>query len=99
MPRTARSVQAGLVWPWSGLRERTDADALLMMADWPVDRPRNWLALLNHPLDEKQMDQVRLSLKRGRPLGEARWVDKMADRLDLRHTLRDPGRPKKEKNQ
>jgi hypothetical protein len=36
-----------------------------------------------------------LSMKRSRPFGTDRWVARIAAKLDLEHTLRPEGRPKK----
>jgi len=100
----ANAVRAGLVkdvdhWRWNGAHTRRHGNKLPSLSDWPVDRPRNWVALLNDPLDEDQVESLRTSVNRGRPLGEEAWVVKMADRLDLGFTLRDAGRPKKGENQ
>jgi hypothetical protein len=57
------------------------------------------MALLNDPLDEDQVQQIRTCVNRGRPLGKESWVGKMAERLGLQFTLRNAGRPKKGDNQ
>lgn len=80
-------------WRWSSAcGERSDGWPA--MADWPVDRPRNWTATLNREIPEAEAERVRTSLAKGRPLGEAAWVEKLSKRLDLGHTLRGPGRPR-----
>ena len=67
----------------------------LTLAAWPVDRPRNWSALLDDPLDGSAAGMIRTSVARGRPLGDARWTRQIADRLGLGFTLRNAGRPRK----
>jgi putative transposase len=96
----ARLVDRAEQWRWSSawMRSRGDATLRELLSDWPVDRPRNWLALLNGPQDNRQTSAVRTSIERSRPLGEAKWVDLLVKRLGLVHTIRDPGRPKKERN-
>jgi putative transposase len=64
------------------------------LSDWPVDRPSNWVALVNRDLDKTATEEIRGSIKRDRPLGDGDWVRRMAARLGLQHTLRDRGRPK-----
>jgi putative transposase len=97
----ANAVRAGIVanaldWPWSGAYTRLHRSNRLTLARWPVERPRNWTALLNDPLDRQQADTIRTSIERGRPLGDAQWTRKIADRLGLGFTLRNAGRPRKE---
>ena len=75
-------------------RGRDDGPALRPVA-WPVDRPRNWIALVNEALPARQAEAVRTSLARQRPLGAEPWVLKTAKRLGLEFTLRPRGRPKK----
>jgi putative transposase len=94
----ANALRAGLVknagdWPWSGAHARRHGDKLLALVDWPVDRPRNWMALLDDPLDKEQAARIHTSLQRGRPLGDDTWVARTAARLRLGFTLRDAGRP------
>ena len=76
-------------WKWSSLAKSDLVDA------WPIDRPRNWRALVNEPVGEKERGQLKVSLERGRPLGEADWVTKIAVKMGLEYTLNNRGRPKK----
>ena len=64
------------------------------LANWPVERPRNWLEQVKRPQDEKELAALRESRDRGRPFGEARWAVKTAGALGLESTLRAIGRPK-----
>lgn len=95
-------VPAGLVeraerWPWSALWVRLHGDARQksILSPWPVNRPRDWTERVNDPLNESELEAVRTSLKRGRPLGGPSWIQTIASRLNLAHTLRDEGRPKR----
>jgi putative transposase len=102
----ANPLRAGLVeeaqqWRWSGLWRRLQRrvpDDELALSPWPVDRPRNWTARVNAGLDDAQLDLVRTSVDRGRPLGGVKWVTATAKRLGLGFTLRSAGRPRKETN-
>jgi len=48
---------------------------------------------VNEPLSKQELDEVRLAAHRGRPLGDAAWVESIARRLNLESTLRHRGRP------
>jgi putative transposase len=100
----ANAVRAGLVnnvdeWRWNGSFARRQGNKSLALSPWPVDRPRNWTALLNDPLDNQQLEEFRTCVNRGRPNGDDAWVNQTADRLGLRFTLRRAGRPRKGENQ
>lgn len=69
--------------------------SLVKLSDWPVAPGRSWRAKVNKPLGEKELEAVRLSLAKGRPLGDERWVQKTAAKLGLAATLRGRGRPTK----
>ena len=69
-----------------------------MLADWPVSRPRNWLALVHQPQTERELEAVRLSLQRGRPFGDESWQQRTAEQLGLEYTLRPRGPPQETMN-
>ena len=103
----AKLVRRAADWRWcsawvrSGLRHRDVPDDLRgqleeLLADWPVNRPRNWDQTLNEPQPDEQEKLVQRSLKRGRPLGDEKWTVRTARRMGLNHTLRPPGRPPKD---
>jgi REP-associated tyrosine transposase len=52
------------------------------------------VAWVNRELKEEQLETVRTSVNRGRPLGVETWVQRTAKRLGLEFTLRGPGRPR-----
>ena len=98
-------LRAGLVdkaeaWPWGSLWQRLYegqgmADGLL--APWPVDRPRDWLNLVNEAESQAELVALRHAVARGRPYGEETWVSQVAERLGLASALRPRGRPCHEK--
>ena len=74
-------------------RRRRASD--LPLAEWPVRRPTDWLTWVNRELTpEEQLENLRVCVQRGRPLGPSAWVRSTAERLGLGFTLRGPGRPK-----
>ncbi len=92
-PRRANLVRRAEQWQWSGLWRRLQRQADVPLADWPEDRPRGWLALVNEPLERAELEAVRVSVKRGRPYGTVEWIAATAARLGLGFTLRGVGRP------
>jgi putative transposase len=96
----ANPLRAGLVrraeeWVWSGLQARETGRKPFRLAEWPVNRPRGWLAIVNEDMPDADLKPLRISVNRGRPWGEQSWMLMTARRLGLESTLRDPGRPKK----
>jgi len=98
----ANALRAGLVdraeeWRWGGLYARRRGGKPFVLSDWPVDRPRDWTAIVNEAMETEALEGLRTSVNRGRPWGEAAWVQRTAQRLGLAFTLRNPGRPAKRK--
>ena len=93
--RRAKLVRRAEQWRWSSLWVRRHRKSVLhgLARPWPVDRPRNWLAEVNQPIDEASSADVRASMVRGIPLGETTWTTRIAQRLGLDSTLRPRGRP------
>ncbi len=90
----ANPVRAGLTgavenWRWN------DLHGSLAVAEWPVPRPEDWTSQVNAQADERELQTIRNSLRRGSPLGSAPWVKRTADRLGLISALRPLGRPKR----
>ncbi len=95
------ALSAGLVkraqdWRWGSLWARTHGSAELrhVLCDWPVDRPRDWIERVNTPMNAREIERMRTSIQRNRPLGSAAWVERTAKRLGLEHTMRSEGRPR-----
>jgi putative transposase len=91
--RTGQAKSAG-GWPWSSDAMRKDKCVASLLSDWPVDRPRNWPALLEERLPVKDVERLRVSMERGRPFGSDTWTRHTADRLALTFTIRTRGRPR-----
>ena len=99
------AVRANLVeraedWMWSSVWRRThgNAEAKSLLSPWPIDSPHDWLARVNQPLTDQELEAIRQCLTRGTPFGTERWRKNTAGRLGLSHTLRSRGRPRKPKN-
>lgn len=96
-PLRAHLVDRAEDWRWGSLWRRTQrtGDLSELLCDWPLERPRGWLAHVNRPQSEAEVQAIRLSVQRGQPYGEAPWVQQTARRLGLESTLRARGRPRK----
>lgn len=92
-PLRARMVERAQNWPWSSLAMRGTKRGERLLAEWPVERPRNWNRIVNTSLDDRSLCQVMSSMTRDRPLGDATWTKRIARRLGLESTLRPRGRP------
>ena len=64
------------------------------LSDWPVARPRDWIARVNRADTTPELEAVRLSVQRGRPFGEEGWMHRLCTRCGLESSLRPRGRPK-----
>ena len=98
-PVRAKLVEKAEAWPFSSLGQRaggpggSNRKPPLILADWPVERPRDWLTKVSRPMRQAELDLLHESVNRGRPFGNDRWVANTAARLGLGNTLRKPGRP------
>ena len=60
----ANPLRAGLVtraedWKWSSLRLWHLGEADKLLTPWPIERPANWLELVNQPVNESELERVR----------------------------------------
>jgi putative transposase len=96
----ANLVERAEEWPWSSLAVRRMTPAQVVreskpeLADWPLQRPRQWLRLVNEPQSAAEEESLRLAAQRGQPFGSAAWQKQTAARLGLESTLRPRGRPR-----
>ncbi len=96
------ALSAGLVkraeaWRWGSLwaRDHGPDELKAILHPWPVDCPADWKAWVNKPITAKELERLELSEQRGRPYGDDGWVLRTAATMDLGHTIRGVGRPKK----
>ncbi len=86
-------------WPWGSLwqrQQRSVPEDYPALHAWPLAYPRNWIALVNRPVTEAELQSIRTSVLRGRPFGNESWKQRTAKRLGLESTFRNRGRPKNE---
>jgi putative transposase len=99
-PLRAGLVQRAELWRFGSLYRwfsNNDKDPSLL-STWPLRRTAGWVARVNEPLTEKELSAIRTSVQRGRPYGDSKWTEQMADQHGLWSTLRPRGRPRKKKN-
>lgn len=89
----ARLVVRAEDWRWCSLwrRERGSDAARSILSDWPVERPVDWIEWINQPQTQMELEAVRASVARGRPLGNDQWQQETARQLGLQFTFRRRG--------
>jgi putative transposase len=93
-------VRAGLVktardWQWSSHAPRIKPEKYTLLDALPVQLPENWAALVDDPLSELELEQIRASVHRQRPYGDEEWQAELCRELGLDMTIRPRGRPQK----
>ena len=93
-PVRAKLARKAAQWRWGseGVRRRGPGDLQMILADWPIARPPDWPNWLDAPSADPT-DEIRESIRRSRPFGDALWTVQTAARLSLAWTLRPRGRP------
>ena len=92
----AKLAQRAEDWRWSSLwrcQSGSDQERTLL-SDWPIDRPRNWVSLVNRPQTQAEVDALQRAMKRGNPFGSENWTKRMIKKLNLASTIRPRGRPR-----
>jgi len=92
-PLRAALVKRAEQWEWSSLHVLMNRSNDPLLSDGPVERPENWLSIVNQPQPQAELEVVRHCLNRGSPFGDNLWVRKSAAKLGLQSTLNPRGRP------
>ncbi len=82
-------------WQWSSLWRRLQGtpEQRMLLSDWPLPCPKDWLKLVNEPQTEAEMEAIRRSVQRGQPYGSLPWVLRSARAWDWnRHCVPGAGR-------
>jgi putative transposase len=82
-------------WRWSSLwrHHKGTAEERALLAAWPIERPADWVERVNYTDNERELESLRLSVRRGRPFGPPVWQKEIAKRLGLESAFRASGRP------
>lgn len=95
-PLRARLVRKAENWPWSSLNNRgTNGGSPAFLRAGPCPLPADWADAVNAALPEGELDRLRMSVNRGTPFGDERWIRRAAARLGIEASLRPRGRPRK----
>jgi len=62
-----------------------------------MDRSAEWLDWVNESEPHEQLHAVRRSVTKGQPYGSEPWVERMVAQWNLGATVRERGRPRKER--
>jgi putative transposase len=96
-PLRANLVERAEDWRWSSLwrfLHPNIVDGVPLLSPWPVDRPSDWIEIVNRAETAAEFSDLERSLRRGAPFGEESWRCRTANQLGLDATLRPRGRPK-----
>src|SRR3990172_1855736 len=71
-------LRAGLVtraedWRWSSLWRRCNSCDDVILSDWPILRPADWIEHVNQPQTEAELEALRSAVRRGTPFGDDPW--------------------------
>lgn len=96
-PVRAALCESAVLWRY-GSAWRTqfgNEESRRLIRKWPIPRPHQWRAFVDKPQSEAEIEAIRRSINRGTPYGSENWATQSAVRLQLQHTLRPRGRPRK----
>ena len=84
-------------WRWGSLwhRHNLASEHSVLLDDWPVKIPGNWIEHVNQPQTAEELNALRNCVKRGQPFGTTTWLSNTVERYGLQSTMRDRGRPPK----
>ena len=94
-PLRAALVDRGEQWEWSSLWALANRGDYSFLSDGPVERPDNWLSIVNQPRPQDELKVIHNCLTRGAPFGDDLWARQTATRLGLQNALNPRGRPPK----
>lgn len=92
-PLRANVVKAAADWRWSSLWHCAHGNPARLVDDGPLALPPHWLAHVQTPQTEAELEALWRAVGRGAPFGEASWQARTAKRLGPQSTLRPRGRP------
>ncbi len=95
------ALRAGLVtraenWQWGSLNWRIANHPLVSPDVPPVALPDDWTRRVNQPQTAAELDDLRNSIRRQRPIGATDWVETTAKTLGVEFSIRPRGRPRKQ---
>lgn len=73
----------GIEWRWSSIHERLPGTRhYRLLSALPLDLPANWLTLVDQPMHSDALQEVRLGITKGVPLGNEEWREAIKVHMD-----------------
>jgi putative transposase len=92
-PLRASLVARAEQWEWSSLYSLTKRVKYQLVSEGPVERPDNWLSIVNQRQPKSELEIINNCVKRGSPFGDNSWIKQTAAKLGLQSTINPRGRP------
>ena len=94
-PLRAAMVRRTEQWEWSSLNALINLEHYPLLSVGPIERPDNWLSIVNQLQTEEELHAIHNCINRGSPFGDNPWIKRTATRLGLQSTINPRGRPSK----
>ena len=94
-PLRAKLVDRAENWRWSSLwvKEKGNLEQKRMLAEWPIEIPKDYLSFVNERVSKELLDLLRETGRKGKPFGEDKWVKITAEKMGI--VVKQRGRPRK----
>lgn len=93
-PITAGIVQRAEGYEWSSASDFATQRGRPALDATFISRSAEWRRFVNEPLGTDSFGHIERCIKRGCPIGDADWTDRMVAEHGLEHTVRGKGRPR-----
>ena len=90
----AKLVKKAENWRFSSLHWKFQNIKDSFLHKWPIVEPKDYLAFINTPMTNAELDEIRESVHKGKPYGKEDWVNQKIEEFNLKLTVRGRGRPK-----
>ena len=80
-------------WRWGSLNWRSRDPAVFALQPSPVALPKDWIRLVNAPQTAEELEAIRGSINRQRPIGSKSWIKCAAQALEMESSITESGRP------
>jgi len=96
-PLRAKLVRDLMKWKHSSYFRRAvgTTEQKKLLSKFPVDLPKNYSQFILEPMTNAELEEIRLSNKKGLPYGTSDWQESIVTSCNLKQATRERGRPKK----
>jgi putative transposase len=97
-PVKASMVKDAAQWPWSSYLLHIGAitNSPIEIYKSPITLPTDWHIMIHKNISRTKTELIATAIKRGRPLGDPKWVTKTTKALCIESSLSPRGRPRKD---